>query len=616
MEKYHVFLSCCIPDDAPPAEKQMAEALYWQLQRKFLNVFYYPITLRDRRECDTPEEVETALENSLVFVAVAARAEHLQTSLISAFRYELLYGSRQPGTGAMISYVAPGFPREKLPSALRNVPSFQDADQVVSFVLNHLARNGSLRRRALDGTGTTSLPAPAGAHLCDDPAPVEEGHRFLDRYRVLRPLGKGGMANVYLAADEKTQKNVAVKMVHYTDTRLRQILRQELSAEVAMLRQLDHPGVVKLQDFADSDSSALIVMDYIAGDSLAEHLQKNGPLPEDKLLDVARQLVQVLSYLHAHGVIYRDLKPGNVILQPDGRLVLIDFGSAREYTPGCTEDALCLGTRGYAAPEQYGGMGQTDARTDFYGLGATLHHLATGKKPEEPPCVFSPVRQYRPELSHGLEYVIERCVRRDPDTRFQSEAELANALKHMGSLTHLVKRRQILTDAPGSEDTSLFGDAPMPKVPPYGDGFGRTRLLSPNMAAVTADGLCRVWNLHPEGRSPGGKVGICLCAKSCLEENDRRTELLVVAFSAEHKEEALDLMTRYPEYDCVTALGTFYALQKDVIIVEQAGGERLHFVWLGSCCSGLLPVNLETPSATLTAYCGVVPVGMTEIRFE
>ena len=131
-------------------------------------------------------------------------------------------------------------------------------------------------------------------------------------------------------------------------------------------------------------------------------------------MEWGKQLCDVLAYLHSRKppIIYRDMKPDNVQLKPDGTITLLDFGTAREYKYRGAEgsDTSCLGTRGYAAPEQYGGMGETDARTDIYCLGATLYHLLTGHNPSLPPYEMKPIRTINPALPRGLEQIILRCT--------------------------------------------------------------------------------------------------------------------------------------------------------------------------------------------------------------
>ena len=141
-------------------------------------------------------------------------------------------------------------------------------------------------------------------------------------------------------------------------------------------------------------------------------------------------------YLHNQNppYIYRDMKPANVILLENGCLKVIDFGTIRAYDRGKCGDTCILGTSGYAAPEQYGGLGQTDARTDIFGLGKTLHHLVTGVDPILPPYEVKPIREIDPTLSKGFEYIIDKCIRLRPDERYQSCEELMSDLNNYMNL--------------------------------------------------------------------------------------------------------------------------------------------------------------------------------------
>ena len=137
------------------------------------------------------------------------------------------------------------------------------------------------------------------------------------------------------------------------------------------------------------------------------------------------------------------MKPANIMLKPDGNITLIDFGTAREYKEKNLADTTCLGTVGYAAPEQFGGMGQTDARTDIYCLGATLYHLVTGMNPCEPPYEIKPIREINPNLSSGLERIILKCTQRNPEDRYQSCAELMYALEHYEEIDDIHRKKQM-----------------------------------------------------------------------------------------------------------------------------------------------------------------------------
>ena len=213
-----------------------------------------------------------------------------------------------------------------------------------------------------------------------------------------------------------------------------------------MLKKLSHPNLPSIIDVIDGDGTFLIVMDYIEGRHLESVVKEYGAQRQEDVIEWAKQLCDVLSYLHSRKppIIYRDMKPSNVMLKPDGKVMLIDFGTAREFKENSVADTTCLGTQGYAAPEQYGGHGQTDTRTDIYCLGATLYHLLTGHNPSEPPYEMYPIRYWNPELSSGLEEIILKCTQKNPDDRYQNCGELLYALEHYNEMDLEYKRKQTL----------------------------------------------------------------------------------------------------------------------------------------------------------------------------
>ncbi len=261
---------------------------------------------------------------------------------------------------------------------------------------------------------------------------LEIGSLVDGKYKILNKVGQGGMSVVYLAMNEKANKQWAVKEVRKDGIRDFEVVKQGLVAETDILKKLNHPNLPSIIDVIDTDDSFIIIMDYIQGNALDRSLREFGAQAQENVIIWAKQLTDVLGYLHSRtpAIIYRDMKPANIMLKPDGNVTLIDFGTAREYKEKNLADTTCLGTVGYAAPEQFGGMGQTDARTDIYCLGATLYHLVTGMNPCEPPYEIKPIREINPSLSAGLERIILKCTQRDPNDRYQSAAELMFALEH------------------------------------------------------------------------------------------------------------------------------------------------------------------------------------------
>lgn len=273
---------------------------------------------------------------------------------------------------------------------------------------------------------------------------LEIGSIVDGKYKILNKIGQGGMSIVYLAMNERVNKPWAIKEVRKDGVSNYEVVRQNLIAETDILKRLNHPNLPSIIDVIDCEDTFLIVMDYIEGKPLSEALQREGAQPQDKVIEWAKQICDVLGYLHSRKppIIYRDMKPSNIMLKPDGNIMIIDFGTAREYKSASIADTTCLGTQGYAAPEQFGGHGQTDARTDIYCLGATLYHLVTGHNPCMPPYEMYPIRQWNPALSSGFEEIILKCTQKNPADRYQSCAELMYALEHYDELDHEYRKVQ------------------------------------------------------------------------------------------------------------------------------------------------------------------------------
>ncbi len=230
-----------------------------------------------------------------------------------------------------------------------------------------------------------------------------------DKYEVLKEIGKGGMSIVYLAMDRRLNKQWAVKEIRKTGNgRNDEVVINSLIAETNLMKRLDHPALPRIVDIIDNGETLYIVMDYVEGESLDKILKEYGSQPQELVIDWAMQICDALSYLHSQTppIIYRDMKPANVMLKPEGNIKIIDFGIAREYKEKNLADTTILGTKGYAPPEQYGSR-QTDARSDIYALGMTMHHLLTGVDPRGSDYEYFPVRQWNPEIHEGIEYIID-----------------------------------------------------------------------------------------------------------------------------------------------------------------------------------------------------------------
>jgi serine/threonine protein kinase len=264
-----------------------------------------------------------------------------------------------------------------------------------------------------------------------------QGVLLQNRYRILRQIGGGGMGVVYLAEDNRlASRRCAIKEMSPA-----QLAPQDrawaipaFQREAQILARLSHPGLTAVTDFFPEGGNWYLVMDYVEGETLKDRLARapGGRMPLDEALNITRQLCNVLGYLHGQSppVVFRDLKPGNVMITRRGELKLIDFGIARFFKRGQSQDTVNLGTPGYAAPEQYGGRGQSDPRADVYSLGALLLQMATGY---DPAAADTPFPLPAPgDLMRGLpahvEEVISCATRVQPALRYPSVEEMRQAL--------------------------------------------------------------------------------------------------------------------------------------------------------------------------------------------
>jgi serine/threonine protein kinase len=259
---------------------------------------------------------------------------------------------------------------------------------------------------------------------------LEPGTLLAGRYRVERFLAGGGMGLVYIANDQRlADRRCAVKEIfdRFTNPEERARAIEYFHREADTLAQLNHPAIPAIFDRFGEGNCHYLVMDFIEGTNLENELaDQGGSLPESRIIEIARELSDVLSYLHSFTppIIYRDMKPGNVILTPSGRIVLIDFGIARIFTP--QGKATLIGTPGFAPPEQY--AGSVDQRSDIYSLAAMMHYLLTGRDPEKnPPFSFPPVHSLKPEASPFLAQAIDTALAYKPEERPES----AEAFKEM-----------------------------------------------------------------------------------------------------------------------------------------------------------------------------------------
>ena len=296
---------------------------------------------------------------------------------------------------------------------------------------------------------------PLSAQQAPIPAELLPHTLFENRYYIIARIGAGGFGSVYKAKDTQSRDRlVAIKEVHLLGLPPQAMIEatNAFQREVSLLSQLDHPNLPRLHEHLQRPGYWYLVMDFIAGDTLEEYQNKapNRRLLLSDVLTIGIQLCTVLEYLHSQQppIVFRDLKPANIMRTPSGQIYLIDFGIARYFKPGQAKDTVALGSLGYAAPEQYG-KAQTTPRADIYSLGAVLHQLLTTRDPSEAPFRFTPLRPKSPQgpsdpgslttsmvdvLVNKLEILIARMLDMDVNKRPPGVAHVKEELEVMRKL--------------------------------------------------------------------------------------------------------------------------------------------------------------------------------------
>ncbi len=236
------------------------------------------------------------------------------------------------------------------------------------------------------------------------------GQVIAGRFELGRPFESSAATEVFLARDRKKNQLVIVKF-----------LNAHNSLEADILQSLHHEGIIRPLYCMESGSGFLLVEEFFPGVTLRNYVQKRKYLSEKETMQILLPVADILFYLHTQRppVIYRDLKPDNLLVGKGGTLKLIDFSAAKQYVIREDHDRICLGTKGYAAPEQYeDSHSQSDTRTDIYGFGAILYFMLTGRDPDGKEKTFQHVRFLRPDISDPLYQILIRCTKADPEERY------------------------------------------------------------------------------------------------------------------------------------------------------------------------------------------------------
>jgi len=324
---------------------------------------------------------------------------------------------------------------------------------------------------------------------------------FDGRYRIIRKLGTGGMANVYLAEDEVLGRRVAIKILndrHAGDDQFVERFRREAKNAAS----LSHPNIVSIYDRGEAEGTYYIAMEYLDGRSLKELIVARGPAPIHLAVDYARQILAAIRFAHRHGIVHRDIKPHNVLVDGEGRLKVTDFGIARAGVSQMTEAGSIIGTAQYLSPEQAKGA-PVDQTSDLYSVGVVLYELLTGVVPfsgdtpveiamKHLSSVPEPPSAKRAEIPRDLDLVVMRALAKDPSERYHSAEEMDADLRRVNRGVAISPATEeaataIISRPPPTAVTEIKPRAPVPYAPPaayYDYDEPRRRAVWPWLVAL------------------------------------------------------------------------------------------------------------------------------------
>ena len=326
----------------PTKDAEMARDLYNALEQLDIPTFFSE-KLRKKGEANFKKAIEKALSEARLLVAVGSSRENMEAPWvdkeISTFETYLLNSIKDPSKCTMISYITPDFPPALLPSGLTLRESFTELDPLVEFIVTFL-KNGS---------GFVDQEEVKEKASVNTSAYESKGIVINGRYEIIKEICRGGFSQIFKARDLRSQKLVAAKVVGLDSQRhISSDIMAGLMNEANIMQELDHPQIPKIHEvIRQSDQSLIIIMDLVEGTPLDQILDERKKLDEETVLSIARKMGEVLHYLHSRPapIIYRDVKPANIILTEEEEVVLLDFGIARRYRRGRTADTTCLGTK-------------------------------------------------------------------------------------------------------------------------------------------------------------------------------------------------------------------------------------------------------------------------------
>lgn len=280
------------------------------------------------------------------------------------------------------------------------------------------------------------------------------------KYEILKIIHTSGMANVYLVSDKNLNKQWCLKEIVKSEAGRNMVEYRSLLQEANIMKSLNHASIPRIVTIEEEGDSIFIIMDYVHGLSVKDWLVKKGSIKQSVVVNWMKQVCGVLIYLHnrKHPIFYRDMKPDNIMIQEDGNIKVLDFGISVVITSQNDTIREALGTKGYAAPEQKRRGEKYDLRSDIYALGRTMYYMLTGLNPSIIGDNLKPIREINSSLSMGLEVIIDKCTKENPDDRYQTVEEVLYALKNYETLdgSYRSKARRKVTITLSCFATSLF----------------------------------------------------------------------------------------------------------------------------------------------------------------
>lgn len=451
---YQVFISYKSTDKNKNRtwDSEMGEKLYKALEERGIKTFFAEKTLAAMGESKYQQAIYDALNEVNFFVAMCSEPEYLKSNWIAheieCFHGDMLGGVKDIDISAMYTFCKKSVDVHSIPLPMRSMQVYYSIEEVVGAIEERIKNKVNVQKN-FEQTVLLTQQGPDALNIFENEADTFGLGKKIEGYEVVKCIGEGGSAKIYDLRDSLDSERHLAAKVYKDDLLKNESVREALLEEIHILESLNNRHFPRVHRLVENEKETFVIMDLVEGKCLREYLSDGQPVEVDTVLDFANQILDMMACLHEQkpAIIYRDFKPHNLMKQDDGTLVLVDFGSARYYNEDGKEDNIYLGTRGYAAPEQFGGLGQTDKRTDYYGFGQTLFSLLTAMKPTDIPNgenVYSLVK----DISEPLACIIEKCTFANPEDRYQSIEDIRYDLSHLSDVKRYHSKKVEQIDLP------------------------------------------------------------------------------------------------------------------------------------------------------------------------